>query len=111
MTTKNELLNTLNELRAAHGDDEIVKFSKSKSELENVISEYRDSIGDDGTMSVADLARELGMSPKIARAKLRRRGIFATNGAHVRFVRDDELFVKYHAIITSARVAVVADNA
>lgn len=109
MTTKNELLAELNELRAKNGDDEIAKFSKSKALLVAAIVEYRESIGDDGTMSVADLARELNMSPKIARAKLRRRGIFATNGAHVRFSRDDETFAKYVAIITSARVSV--DNA
>lgn len=109
MTTKNELLATFNALRVSNGDDELGKFNKSKSELENAIVEYRESIGDDGTMSVADLARELGMSPKIARAKLRRRGIFATNGAHVRFVRDDDMYVKYHAIITSKRVAVNND--
>ena len=84
--------------------------SKSKSALVNVIAEYRESIGDDGTMSVADLARELGMNPKIARGKLRRRGIFATNGSHVRFSRDDETFKKYVAIISSTRVSVVADD-
>lgn len=109
MTTKNEMLAELNTLRVSNGDEAIAKFNGAKNALADAIVEYRESIGDDGTMSVADLARELNMSPKIARAKLRRRGIFATNGNHVRFTRDDETFAKYHAIIASKRV--VADDA
>jgi len=109
MTTKNETIKTLlarfNEMRVANNENAIAKWSKSKNDLIDAIAAYVVDVDDDNTMSVADLARELNINPKIARAKLRRRGIYATHGSHVRFTRDDATFNEYVAILTSARVA------
>lgn len=114
MTTKNEtiksLLNDFNATRVANNDDEIVKWSKSKQQLRDAIVEYANVNDVDNTMSVAQLSRELNINPKIARAKLRRRGIFATNGHHVRFERDDETYNAYVAIITTTRATNVVDE-
>ena len=95
MTTKNELIERANEL----GLD--VNSKMTKSQLVDAIDAF--VADDDNTMSVADLARELNVSPKIARAKLRRRGIYAKHGSHVRFTRDDDVYNEYVAIITSTR--------
>jgi len=114
MTTKNEtiksLLEVFNALRVKNNDDVIERWTKSKNALRDAIAEYMTQNDVDDTMSIADMARELGMSPKIARAKLRRRGIFATHGSHVRFRRDDETYKKYYAIITARRVVVTSND-
>ena len=97
-------------MRVANNDDEIVKWSKTKNALRDAIVEYVESHDVDNTMSVAQLSRELNVNPKIARAKLRRRGIFATNGHHVRFERDDETYNAYVAIITTTRATRVENE-
>ena len=41
-----------------------------------------------GTLSVVQIASELSINPKVARAKLRRRGLVATNGRWASVKRD-----------------------
>ena len=101
--TKNELLESFNAMRVANNDDAIVKFNATKAVLIETIDAYRVEHDIDDSMSIADLARELNMSPKIARAKLRRRGIYASNSHHARFERDDETYLAYVEIITTKR--------
>ena len=97
MTTKNELLANAADLNID------VNARMTKQQLTDAIAAFVADDDNDMSMSVADLARELGVSPKIARAKLRRRGIYSTHGSHVRFERDDETFAEYVSIITSTR--------
>lgn len=97
MTTKNELIERANELGVE------ITSKMTKSQLESAIAAFVENDDNDNTMSVADLARELNVNPKIARAKLRRRGIYAKHGSHVRFTRDDDVYNEYVAIITSTR--------
>lgn len=106
-----QLIETYNAQRVQNDDDVIVKWSKSKNALIDAIVEYVDAHNVDDEMTVAQLARELNVDPKRARAKLRRRGIFAQkNGAHRVFMRNDETYHEYVAIITNTR-ATSNDNA
>ena len=103
MTTQFENM-TVAQLREYANANEIEINSKmKKSELLDAVVAFVADDENDTSMSVADLARELGVNPKIARAKLRRRGIYAKHGNHVRFERDDETYNEYVAIITSTR--------
>jgi len=43
---------------------------------------------DDGLMGVSDVAKELGINPKVARAKLRRNGMKSTDGRWIRVKKD-----------------------
>lgn len=51
---------------------------------------------DPNDLSVADVAREMGINPKVARAKLRRHNIRAKDGRHARVMRDTPA---YHALV------------
>ena len=95
--TKSQLIERANELGVE------INSKMTKSQLADAIAQFVADDENDNTMSVADLARELNVSPKIARAKLRRRGIYAKHGNHVRFTRDDDTYNEYVAIITSSR--------
>lgn len=111
-----KLLPVLNKARKGASEKRLAKWTSSKGALIEAIEAYAVSdvantdaqADDDNTMSVAELAREMDVNPKVARGKLRRRGIFATNGSHVRFARDSETFKQYAAII--APKVVVVDN-
>jgi len=100
--TKNELATmTVPQMRALAVENEIaVEKRAKKTDIHDALVAFIDANETDTSMSVAQLARELGLNPKIARAKLRRRGIFATNGSHVRFDRDDDVYHRYVDIFT-----------
>lgn len=53
-------------------------------------------------VSVADIAREVGMNPKVARAKLRRRGMGSEGGRWMQYVPGSEGHVKVRDILTGA---------
>lgn len=95
--TKSQLIERATELQID------INSRMTKSQLIDAIESFVANDENDTSMSVADLARELNVNPKIARAKLRRRGIYAQHGAHVRFDRNDETFNKYVEILTTSR--------
>lgn len=53
-------------------------------------------------LSVADVAREMGINPKVARAKLRRHNIRAKDGRHARVMRDTPAYTALVALLKPA---------
>lgn len=66
-------------------------------------------VADDGRISVADVARDLGINPKVARAKLRRRGMQSADGRWPKFERDSETHKEYVAALASNKRASADD--
>jgi AraC-like DNA-binding protein len=86
MTTK-ELLNRLNQLREARGMKPLKAWKASKEKLHEAIASLEKvpaAIQDINVeepmkyVTLTEIARELGMSPKVARAKMRR--VFRSSG-------------------------------
>ncbi len=106
MTTSTELLTIYNELAPQSGHKTLKSWSGSKKSLQeriDALTKVRpepapaDGDDDDGMISVADVARELKINPKVARAKLRRRGQTSSDGRWGRFMRgspDHKAIVK-----------------
>ena len=101
--TINEMLTKYNALAARHNEPGLKTWKAKKSDLETKYEELRKSVNaqlqkeqDDYEanggkkkakkktkaegLSVADIARSMNMNPKVARAKLRRKGLTAQNG-------------------------------
>lgn len=53
-------------------------------------------------LSVAEVAREMGINPKVARAKLRRHNIRAKDGRHARVMRDTPAYAALVALLKPA---------
>lgn len=58
---------------------------------------------DPNDLSVADVARELGLNPKVVRAKLRRHNIRAKDGRHARVMRGSPDHVNLLAILAPTK--------
>lgn len=105
MTNINKM--TVAELRE-HAQTLNVEFNTktTKSELIDLITAA--DTDDDTTVSVADIARELNISPKVARARLRRSGATRDGKRWGRVERDSDAHRELIAIV-SPRVADDAD--
>jgi len=100
--TTNELLTKYNLLASRAGKKPLKAWKDSKAKLQARIDALvpteqvpskpakKPVANGESTMSVADVARELGINPKVARAKLRRKGIGATDGRYAKFERDSD---------------------
>jgi len=73
-------------------------------QLRDAIDEYENAIRDANVeLTFAMIAREMNVNPKIARSKLRRHNVYASNSRHVTCKRDDALFALYVRVIESKR--------
>jgi hypothetical protein len=84
MTTTATLLARLNELRVANDKKPVVKWKASRAKLEDAIAELTPTKGAGrATSPIADYFREMGINPKVGRAKLRRHLEKPANGWEV----------------------------
>ena len=105
MTTKTKLIKTLNEKRVANDEKRIRKNTKMTiAQLRDAIDAYENVVAnDDNVLTFAMIAREMNVNPKIARSKLRRHGVYASNSRHQTCKRDDALFALSVRVIESKR--------
>lgn len=129
--TRAQLIDELNVFRVHANVEKIEKTKMNRAQLIDAINAMRDAYIDNDNakhddvaidvalnaidvdvasiahvaqnVTVAQLSRELNIDPKIARARLRRHAIFATNHAHVILSRDTQQFRDYVAIITNVK--------
>lgn len=87
MPTINELLTTYNDLAGRSGREPINAWKKTRRELEERVQSLRDS-----TITIAAIARELGMDPKVARAKIRNAGLHKAGDEWPIYERDSAQF-------------------
>ncbi len=105
MTTKTKLIDELNAKRVENNEKRIRKNSKMTiAQLRDAIDAYETHVDEnDGVLTFAMIAREMNVNPKIARSKLRRHGVYASNSRHATCKRDDALFALYVRVIESKR--------
>lgn len=101
-TTKNDMLNAFNEIRIANNDERIEKFDGTKAQLQDAIDAYVEQ-QNEGELTYAQIAREMNVDAKVARGKLRKHGVYASNGRHVTCKRNSALFALYVRVIESKR--------
>ena len=102
--TTNDIVNmNVKSLRAYCVEHAIAIESKMKRDaiVDAIVAYIVAHENDDDLMTIAQLSRENNINPKIARAKLRRRNIYAINNSHVQFRRNDETYARYLKIITT----------
>jgi hypothetical protein len=95
MTTA-DLLKRLNELRAATGQKPIKSWKESKAKLEVAVAalEPSDAPADDGdTLTAAQIAKSIGLDPRIARAILRKSDLPHARGKGWTFPAADKAAV------------------
>jgi len=72
MSNTSTLLARLNALRADNGKKPIAKWKASVAKLNEAIADLEPVKGARATSEIADFFREIGVNPKVGRAKLRR---------------------------------------
>jgi hypothetical protein len=83
MTTTATLLARLNELRVSNDMKPVAKWKASRAKLEDAIAELTPTSKGRATSPIADYFREMGINPKVGRAKLRRHLEKPANGWEV----------------------------
>lgn len=72
MSNTATLLARLNVLRVENGKKPIAKWKASVAKLNDAIADLEPVTGTRATSEIADFFREIGVNPKVGRAKLRR---------------------------------------